>query len=94
MAYVNKIPDELNTMFPVNDGWNVILYLPQDEGVFQFTTESKYGYVVSDAQLYVDLSKMPGRAGEQAVFLKEHKFNWAEGDNIWQKPKILYRLNH
>jgi hypothetical protein len=81
MAYVNKIPDELNAMFPVNDGGNVILYLPQDEGVFQFTTDSEYGPVVSDAQLYVDLSKMPGRAEEQAVFLKEHNLNWEEGDN-------------
>ena len=80
MAYVDRFPVESDVMFKVESGGNVILYIPQDEGVFQFATECKYGPVVSDAQLYVDLSKMPGRAEEQAEHLKEQSFN-REGMN-------------
>ncbi len=81
MAYVDHFPVELDTMFPVNEEGNVILYLPQDEGVFQFTTQSEYGPVVSDTQLYLDLTEMPGRAIDQADYLKEQRLHWENMNN-------------
>lgn len=81
MAYVDHFPVELESMFPVDNSGNVILYLPQDEGVFQFTTQSEYGPVVSDTQLYLDLSEMPGRAIDQADYLKEQTLHWEDINN-------------
>lgn len=61
-AYVNEFPEDTDGLVRVQSGGNVRLYVPQDEGVFQFATDSgKYGQVVSDAQLYLDLRKMPGK---------------------------------
>jgi hypothetical protein len=79
-VYVDSFPVDSKIMFKVENEGNVILYIPQDEGVFQFLTASEYGAVVSDAQLYVDLSKMPGRAEEQAEHLREKSLIW-EGLN-------------
>ncbi|NCU27908.1 hypothetical protein EOM86_14525 [Candidatus Nomurabacteria bacterium] len=81
LAYVNHFPAESDTIFRVENEGNVILYVPQDEGVFQFVTECEYGTVVSDAQLYLDLSKMPGRAEEQADYLREQSLNWEDINN-------------
>lgn len=72
MAYVAAAPKQMKSIFPVEKEGNVTLYVPQDEGVFQFTTSSKTGEIVSDAQLYVDLCRMPGRAKEQADALRHH----------------------
>lgn len=67
MAYVEEAPEHLDGIFPVEKGGNVMLLLPQDEGVFQFmNAEHPVGPVVCDAQVYLDLCGMPGRAREQA----------------------------
>jgi transcriptional regulator with AbiEi antitoxin domain of type IV toxin-antitoxin system len=80
MAYVNAFPEEhqQSGLFPVKDIGNVILYLPQDEGVFQFKQELKGLPVVSDSQLYLDLKQMPGRASEQAEVLKDKYLKFEE----------------
>lgn len=72
MAFVERIPDMPADMglFPVEQGENVLLIVPQDIGVFHFAQEIKGLSVVSDPQLYVDLRKMPGRAAEQAAVLR------------------------
>lgn len=72
MAFVEKEPDlpaELG-LFPVEQGENMLLIVPQDLGAFQFAQEINGLRVVSDPQLYVDLRKMPGRAVEQAEVLR------------------------
>ena len=77
IAYVDHFPAEMESIFPIAADGNVILYLPQDEGVFQFlSTDNKYGPVVSDTQLYLDLSKMPGRAKDQAEHLRAELLKW------------------
>lgn len=77
IAYVDHFPAEMESVIPLAADGNVILYLPQDEGVFQFlSTDNKYGPVVSDTQLYLDLSKMPGRAKEQAEHLRAERLKW------------------
>lgn len=76
MAYIAEVPGDLKGMFPVEKQGNVALYIPQDEGVFQFTTNSDYGAIVSDAQLYLDLSRMPGRAKEQADALRKDRLDF------------------
>jgi len=70
MAYVAEPPKQMNGVFPVEKQGNVTLYVPHDEGVFQFATASAAGEIVSDAQLYIDLCRMPGRAKEQADALR------------------------
>lgn len=77
MAYVAQEPKKLKDVFPVEKQGNVALYVPQDEGVFQFTNESAAGAVVSDAQLYLDLCRMPGRAKEQAEALRHARLDFA-----------------
>ncbi|MFA6293355.1 MAG: type IV toxin-antitoxin system AbiEi family antitoxin [Victivallales bacterium] len=73
MAYVISFPEEHQStvLFPVKDKGNAVLYVPQDDGVFKITNNVKGFPVVSDAQLYLDLRQMPGRASEQAEVLKE-----------------------
>lgn len=80
MAYVNTFPEEhqQSGLFPVKDIGNVILYVPQDEGVFQFKQDFKSLPVVSDSQLYLDLKQMPGRASEQAEVLKDKYLKFEE----------------
>jgi len=76
-VYVSKFPDETDGLVRVKSGGNVRLFVPQDEGVFQFTTENgRYGQVVSDAQLYLDLSKMPGKDIKQADDFRELKLKF------------------
>jgi len=77
MAYVAQEPKKLKDVFPVEKQGNVALYVPQDEGVFQFTNESAAGAVVSDAQLYLDLCRMPGRAKEQAEAIRHARLDFA-----------------
>jgi hypothetical protein len=80
-AYVDRWPSagETKLIHPVESEGNVILLLPHDEGVFQFTTDcGEQGSVVSDAQLYVDLVKMPGRAREQADALRERRLDFSK----------------
>jgi hypothetical protein len=73
MAYVAKPIDAavLTSLFPVERDGNVLLYQPQDAGVLQFANQVNGLPVVGDAQLYADLSKMPGRAREQAEILRQ-----------------------
>ncbi len=81
MAYVERIPDEKDqrTIHSVPTKGNAVLLLPHDEGVFQFTQpHDGQGEAVSDAQLFVDLSKMPGRATDQADALREQRLNFSE----------------
>lgn len=77
MAYVSEIPKKLSGVFPVESGGNVVFYVPQDAGVMQFITETPSGPVVSDAQLYLDLCRMPGRAKEQAEALRHARLDFA-----------------
>ncbi len=77
MAYVSEPPKGLKGLFPVGKEGNVLLLVPHEEGVFQFTTATNAGPVVSDAQLYIDLCRMPGRAREQADALRHQCLNFA-----------------
>ncbi|OGS34729.1 MAG: hypothetical protein A2293_03475 [Elusimicrobia bacterium RIFOXYB2_FULL_49_7] len=73
MAYVESdvsIP-EGKSLYPVPEGGNLILLQPQDVGVFQFGIQVGGLNIVSDAQLFVDLKKMPGRAAEQADVVRQ-----------------------
>jgi hypothetical protein len=81
VTYVDRLPSagETKLIHPVKGEGNVILLLPHDEGVFQFTTDcGEQGSVVSDAQLYVDLARMPGRAREQADALRERRLDFSK----------------
>ena len=81
MTYVDRVPSagETKLIYPTASEGNVILLLPHDDGVFRFTTDcGGQGRVVSDAQLYVDLMKMPGRAREQADALRERRLDFSE----------------
>ena len=83
MAYSAGLPDEdkLKALQPVENGGNVILLVPHDEGVFQFGIEGvNHTPIVSHAQLYVDLTRMPGRAPEQAEVIRK-KFLRFDGSN-------------
>ena len=73
MAYIASPPaeDKLKALQPVENGGDAILLVPHDEGVFQFGVEGgNHVPIVSHAQLYVDLTRMPGRAPEQAEALR------------------------
>lgn len=73
MAYIESdIPNpEEKSLYPVPEGGNLILLQPQDDGVFQFGIQVSGLNIVSDAQLFVDLKKMPGRAAEQAEVVRQ-----------------------
>lgn len=71
MAYVVSLPEKLAGFFPVDQGGNVMLYVPNDTGRFQEGLESDGYPLVSDVQTYLDLKKMPGRADEQAEYLRD-----------------------
>lgn len=77
MAYVSRLPDGMNGVFPVEGQGNVSLLVPHDEGVFQYTTNTDYGPAVSDTQIYLDLCRMPGRALEQADALRHSHLDFA-----------------
>lgn len=79
MTYVDRLPQagETKVIHPVQNEGNVVLLLPHDEGVFQFTQDcGRLGQAVSDAQIFVDLMKMPGRAKEQAGALRERRLDF------------------
>jgi hypothetical protein len=80
MVYIFKLPDDPESLglYPVSSKENTTLLIPQDIGVFQFTKEVNGLSVVSDAQLYLDLLKMPGRAKEQAQNLRAKVMNWQD----------------
>lgn len=75
-AYVERVPETLAGIHPVERRGNVLLLVPQDTGVFQFTTPSPFGPVVSDAQVYLDLLGMQGRAREQADMLRHERLDF------------------
>ena len=77
MAYVSQLPPACDALFPVEKNGNVVLFTAHDDGVFQFNTSSNQGNIVSDAQLYLDLCRMPGRAGEQADALRHMRLDFA-----------------
>jgi len=76
MAYVDDFPEQSGTLFPVARDGTLVLVQPHDGGVFQFTNDSEFGSVVSDAQLYLDLCRMPGRANEQADALRNRRLDF------------------
>lgn len=79
-AYVSAPPGDRPGLFPAGQGeGNVSLYIPQDEGVFQCTTDTAYGPVVSDEQLYLDLRRIPGRGKEQADAVRHRRLNYTRG---------------
>jgi len=73
MTFVRKLPDNPDDLglFPVEQGENALLIVPQDRGVLQCRQKIREMQVVSTAQAYIDLLKMPGRAREQALALRE-----------------------
>ena len=76
MAYVDRAPETLERMYPVEKQGNVMLLVPQDAGVFEPHNESALGPVASDAQVYLDLCRMPGRAPEQADALRHARLDF------------------
>lgn len=75
MAYVERVP-ESPLLHSVEKQGNVMLLIPQDEGVFQFSNESQYGPIACDPQVYVDVCRMPGRAREQADAFRNERLNF------------------
>lgn len=76
MAYAAREPSFTGLLFPVEKHGNVILLLPQDDGVLSPCNESPFGPVVSDVQVYLDLCRMPGRAREQADALRHERLDF------------------
>ena len=57
-AYVSGLEaKDIKGLHSLENGGNVFLYEPQDEGVFQFRQSVKGVEVVSDVQLYLDLDR-------------------------------------
>jgi len=79
MAFVDREPADPQAigLYPVDHGENVVLVIPQDIGVLQFTRIVNGLAVAADPQIYVDLRRMPGRAVEQADMLRERQLNWS-----------------
>jgi hypothetical protein len=73
VAYVDRplASQAIRSLHEVEGRGNVLVLVPQDEGVFQFGRDTEFGYVVSDVQCYIDLLNLPGRASEQAEVLRE-----------------------
>lgn len=81
MAYVNGRPDQkqLRFLHRVDAGGDVVLLLPHDEGVFQFTIDLPgKPSLVSYAQIYVDLTRMSGRAPDQADVVRKKYLTFAK----------------
>ena len=65
--------------FICDKGGEVVLLIPHDEGVFQLTVDLPgKPSLVSYAQLYVDLTRMSGRAPEQADVVRKKCLAFAE----------------
>jgi hypothetical protein len=73
MAFVEKIPDipESIGLYPVDQSENVLLVVPQDRGVFQFTQQIQDMIVAAGPQIYIDLVRLPGRAKEAAQAFRQ-----------------------
>ena len=78
MAYTERIPDDMPGMFPVESNGNVVLYIPQNAGFLYGGRDVDGLPVVSDAQLYLDLKRMPGRNQDQADYLRDTLLNWSK----------------
>ena len=71
-AYLKrKPPVEITWARPVNNGGNLWLITPKDEGVFQETQAVNGFKLVSDIQIYLDLLHVSQRGPEQAQALRE-----------------------
>jgi len=71
-AYLKKKPPvEITWARPVNNGGNLWLITPKDEGVFQETQPVSGFNLVSDIQIYLDLLQVSQRGPEQAQALRE-----------------------
>lgn len=77
MAYAERIPDGLSSMYPVERDGNVVLYIPQNMGFLYGGNDVDGLPVVSDVQLYLDLKRMPGRNQDQADYLRDTLLNWS-----------------
>jgi len=80
VAYVDRLTGDIpfRALHPVESKGNVLLLLPNDEGVFQFTQPGEFGESVADVQAYLDLRSLPGRAAEQADVLREKRLAFEE----------------
>lgn len=78
-AFVDSIPGDVEKLglFGVTSKENALLIIPHDEGVFQFSHTINGLHVASDAQIYVDLCRLAGRAKEQADVLRKRHMAWA-----------------
>jgi hypothetical protein len=83
VAYVDRLTENIafRSIHPVERKGNVLLLLPHDEGVFQFAESGEFGDCVADAQCYVDLLGMPGRATDQALTMRNKLLRFEERDN-------------
>lgn len=63
-------------MEPVIDGANVILYATESATPFMLPQDLKGVNVASDVQIYLDLYASPGRAREQAEFLRRERIGF------------------
>lgn len=72
MAYIENEDalKRIKGIYPVESNGNVQILIPQDSGTLQYSTHNNGLTVVSDVQLYLDLSRMPGRANDQADHLR------------------------
>jgi hypothetical protein len=61
---------------PVEEGPNVVLCIPFDEGVFYRTHTVNDVVLVGNIQLYLDLYSDPGRGREQAEFLRKERLGF------------------
>jgi len=80
VAYVERPVANLpiRSLHEVQGKGNVLVLVPQDEGVFQFGQDTELGPVVADVQCYLDLLNLPGRASEQAEVLREKHLAFKE----------------
>ena len=73
-AYLKKKPlGEIKWARRVDNGGNLWLITPKDEGVFQETQKAGGFNLVSDIQIYLDLLPVGQRGPEQAQALREWK---------------------
>lgn len=70
MAYVTELPSAMSELIPVPSNGNVFLAVPSDMGRLQQLQTHDGLPLVCDIQAYLDLSKMPGRAIDQAEYYR------------------------
>ena len=74
-AYVSRLPStaelEALGLYPVDDGGQLWLHVPDDEGLFLETQVQKDLTLTTDAQIYVDLQQSPLRGPDQARALRD-----------------------